>query len=386
MAVGGKRVPGAEPECSQNCQRIGQMKLHYCRTLAVAAVALTLAGALAAAAAPAGAIVGGVRSSAAGWQEIKTVTNDSTPAFSAIAAPGAGDVWAFETQADARPVAWHLSGSTWSTKPFPEPTTTSVGSAMATSASDVWAFTTFRVFRWDGASWQVSHVFSDKGSLPRTIAGGTATGPANAYAFLYSPTSPDQTWHYNGHSWSVDTAADGVFAASPLSASNIWAISQYTVRHYNGTRWTSTSLKRLLPKPSLLCPSGLTAIYAVSSHNIWAAGSGECEDEGGPLVLLHSNGSRWSKVALHHRYGTANQLVPDGAGGLWLVIAGASGSNSTVLHYVRGKLSQVALPISQPHFFIQGAAVGGGAAYLVGSAFTSFTTSVATAFVLRNDE
>jgi hypothetical protein len=320
---------------------------------------------------------------AARWQEIKTVTNRNLPAFSAIAAPGRHDVWAFETQAEARPVAWHLSGPTWRTKPFPEPTTTNVGSAVATSASDVWAFTALRVLHWNGASWKISHAFPDKGPQPPTIAGGTATSSANAYAFLFSPTGPDRTWHYNGHSWSRDRAADGVFAASSLSARNIWAIGRYTVRHYNGNRWTSTSLKRLLPTPSQLCPAGLTAIYAVSSRSIWAAGSGECEDEGGPLVLLHSNGSGWSKVTPKHRYGDADQLIPDGSGGLWLVISGASGSNSMVLHYAHGSLSRVSLPISQRHFFVQGAAFGGGSAFLVGTAFTSFTTSKATAFVLR---
>jgi hypothetical protein len=371
-------------KASDNSSGIGQMKLHdrmqYSGTLAAAVL---VAGLLAAVATPAGAAVSPARPSASRWHEIKTVTNRHSPAFSAMAALGAHDLWAFETQANARPVAWRLSGSTWGTKPFPEPTTTSVQSAVAISASDVWAFTAFRAFHWNGATWKISHAFPDKGPVPPTIAGGTATSSANAYAFLFSPTGPDRTWHYNGHSWSRDPAADGVFAASSLSARNIWAIGQYTVRHYNGSRWTSTSLKHLLPTPSQLCPSGLTDIYAVSSRSIWAAGSGECEDEGGPLVLLHSNGSRWSKVTLHHRYGTATQLVPDGSGGLWLVVGGASGSNSMVLHYAHGSLSQVSLPIRQRHFFIQGAAFGGGTAFLVGTAFTSFITSVATAFVLR---
>jgi hypothetical protein len=374
-------------KASEITSRIGQLTHHhrtrYSGVLAAGAVAVTAAGLLAAAAAPAGATVGPARASAARWVEIKTITNRNFPAFSAIAATGAHQAWAFETQANARPAAWHLSGSAWGTKPFPEPTTTSVQSAVATSASDAWAFTTFRVIHWNGASWKVSHVFPDHGNTPPTIAGGTATSSTNAYAFLFSFNGPDRTWHYNGHSWSRDPAADGVFAASSLSGRSIWAISQFTVRHYNGTRWTSTSLKSLLPKPSELCPSGLTAIYAVSSRNIWATGSGECEDEGGPLVLLHDNGSRWSKVTLHHRYGSASQVVPDGSGGLWLVIAGASGANSAVLHYAHGTLSQVKLPISQRHYFVDGATFGGGSVFLVGTAFGSETSSLATAFVLR---
>ncbi len=358
-------------------------RMQYSAALAAAAAAVTMAGLLAATATPAGAAVRPARPAAARWHEIKTVTNKHLPAFSAIAATGARNAWAFETQANARPVAWRLSGSAWGTKPFPEPTTTSVNSALAISASDAWSFTAFRVFHWNGASWKISHAFPDKGLVPPTIAGGTATSSSNAYAFLFSPSGPDRTWHYNGRKWSRDPAANGVFAASSLSARNIWAISQFTVRHYNGRRWTSTSLKGLLPTPSLLCPSGLTAIYAVSSRSIWAAGSGECEDEGGPLVLLHGNGSRWSKITLHHRYGSATEMIPDGSGGLWLVISGASGSNSSVLHYSHGSLTKVSLPISQHHFFIQGAAFGGGSAFLAGTAFTSDTTSVATAFVLR---
>jgi hypothetical protein len=41
----------------------------------------------------------------------------------------------------------------------------------------------------------------------------------------------------------------------------------------------------------------LTGIVAVSKHSVYAIGNGDLQDEGGPMVILHWNGSQWSRVA-----------------------------------------------------------------------------------------
>ena len=50
-----------------------------------------------------------------------------------------------------------------------------------------------------------------------------------------------------------------------------------------------------------------TGIIALSAKNVYAIGNGNAEDEGGPTVVLHYNGSKWAKVAAgSFGYGTTN--------------------------------------------------------------------------------
>jgi hypothetical protein len=71
------------------------------------------------------------------------------------------------------------------------------------------------------------------------------------------------------------------------------------------------------------------------------------ERNGGPLVLLHWNGHRWSKVA-GGLFGFGVQpvqpIISDGHGGLWIPMPGAGGQRSYLLHYAAGHLRVAALP------------------------------------------
>ena len=89
----------------------------------------------------------------------------------------------------------------------------------------------------------------------------------------------------------------------------------------------------------------MTGIYEQSRHSVYAIANGRQQDEGGPLVILHWNGSVWSKVAGgNFGFGTLQQLASDGHGGLWLPMPGAGGQKSYLLHYSGGHLTQAALP------------------------------------------
>jgi hypothetical protein len=68
---------------------------------------------------------------------------------------------------------------------------------------------------------------------------------------------------------------------------------------------------------------------------------------GGPIVILHYDGSTWTKVA-QYPVGNPGQPAYDGNGGFWLPARG--GGFAELLHYSGGKLVKVTLPggTSQP--------------------------------------
>ena len=136
---------------------------------------------------------------------------------------------------------------------------------------------------------------------------------------------------------------------SALSATNAWGFNGVDVEHWNGTKWTATSVKSLLPakNPHGLNDPGVAGVLALSNRNVYAIGSGGAEDEGGPLVVLHYNGSKWTKLAAgQFGNGPDPEFSYDGNGGLWLPMLGASGGTTFLVHYSAGKLTKAALPVA----------------------------------------
>ena len=152
-------------------------------------------------------------------------------------------------------------------------------------------------------------------------------------------------WHYNGRSWSQVASGHGLEGGSGLSASDIWAFDGADVAHWNGSTWSRKSLASLLPAKHLLNDPALTGIFEQSRHSVYAIANGQLQDEGGPLVLLHWNGSAWSKVAGgNFGFGELQQVSSDGHGGLWLPMPAFGGQKSYLLHYSNGRLTQATLP------------------------------------------
>jgi hypothetical protein len=127
------------------------------------------------------------------------------------------------------------------------------------------------------------------------------------------------------------------------------------VDHWTGAKWVSTSVKSLLPAAlkSHLNDPAVTGILALSATNVYAIGNGNQEDEGGPTVVLHYNGHKWSKLAGgQFGLGAGQQLSADGSGGLWLPMPGVDGEQSFLVHYSAGKLTKVALPIPATRVYL----------------------------------
>jgi hypothetical protein len=309
------------------------VKVRWAALVAVAAAAV--AGcAPAAVAAPA---------SASSWHIVKQVDyNGSNGVFTAVTAVSQDDGWAFDGYSKAH--AWQWNGSTWTQVPFPGQDNELVVAAAASSATNVWAFTQefglSRALRWNGQRWTVM------GSFSRAIGGAVVLGPSDVWVFG-TPELPGVdlgVWHYNGHAWSQVASGHGLQGGSGLSASDIWAFDGSDVAHWNGSTWSRTSVASLLPAKQQLNDPLLTGIYEQSSRSVYAIGNGNQEDEGGPFVLLHWNGSVWSKVAGGNFGFAFQQVASDGHGGLWLPMPGADGQKSYLLHYSDGQLTQAALP------------------------------------------
>jgi hypothetical protein len=282
------------------------------------------------------------------WKIVKTVRGNNNPSFTAVTATGRHSAWAFEaTSSPARiekPAAWRLSGSRWTRAPFPGKVGEDVTSAASTSPDDVWAVaynfysSRSRVLSWNGRDWAVTGSFSS--GFPADVV---PLSPRDAWFF-------DSTgaWHWNGHRWSRSPGAHDLSYGSALSPDSIWAIGATDVAHWNGHTWSRASVKGLLagcPREPDLCGPALSSIYAQSPDSVWAVGSGNRETIGGPVVVLHFNGHRWSRAALCDNCNNPRPVIPDGTGGLWVPIRGFEFQPSVMLHYAGGHLAFAALPV-----------------------------------------
>jgi hypothetical protein len=328
-----------------------------------AAVVLALAGTAAAA---------GTMAAPAAWHVVRHVNSGVFGGFTAVTAAGKAGGWAFDGY--SRPTAWQRSGSTWRQVAFPGQVGEQVVAAEATSATDVWAFTAngtrSRALRWNGRGWTVVKTFGQQ------VGGAVVLAADDVWAFGQQPFGSGRglaAWHYDGRTWSQAASGDGLEGGSGLSARDIWAFAGTDVAQWNGRTWSRTSVARLLPAKFLLNDPAVVGIDAQSRSSVYALGSGNAEDEGGPLVILHYNGHTWARVAEGNwGIGTSpiQQVSSDGHGGLWIPMPGFGGRPSYLLHYWGGHVTEAALPASARRIDVQDVALIPGTAELLGAGFT----------------
>lgn len=221
----------------------------------------------------------------------------------AVAASSPGSAWVFATDAGTRlrPIAWRLSGSSWTQVPFPGWRGEDIDALGASSPTNAWAFTSAnRAVHWNGRAWRVVAGFPG-----RDIGDAVVIGRSDVWVFSNPYTHVGTngshiTWHYDGRAWARVPAAAWLQSASSTSASDIWAAGgarDAVIGHWNGTAWDNVSVASLLPPRTQYCGPQVTDVYAVSAADAWATGWQGCQDTGGPAVLLHYAGGRWHRVA-----------------------------------------------------------------------------------------
>lgn len=306
------------------------------------------------------------------WHIVKQVHSGPAGQFTAVTAAGRNGGWAFN--GETGPTAWERDGQVWKQMPFPKLSLAGqVVAARATSPDNVWAFTndgaSSSALRWNGSAWKVMHTFR------RSVGGAVVFGPDNVWVFgvPYIPGAYLGAVHYNGHSWTAVRGGARLEGGSGLSPSDIWAFDGANVAHWNGSGWTRTSVAGLLPARNPLNAPAVTGIYVQSADSVYATGSGNQQDEGGPLVLLHYNGRTWTKVAGgNYGFGTSplQQVAPDGHGGLWLPMPGFDGQKSYLLHYANGTLAPATLPVPSSKINIDSVAPIPGTTEMLAGGFT----------------
>jgi hypothetical protein len=218
-------------------------------------------------------------------------------------------------------------------------------------------------------SGQLGHLFG--------ISADSATDAWAVGDYFNQGTQADETQavHWNGTNWSrvvsPNPGGAGVGGYSFLggvstdSATDAWAVGNYTnpttqatetlVLHWNGTQWTKVAS----PSPGGLAngnSSILNSVSAYSATDVWAAGYFYNPAKGAtqPLIL-HWNGTRWSKVASPSPGGTANGdsselfgISADSATDAWSVgeygVPTTGATDTLILHWNGIHWSKVASP------------------------------------------
>jgi hypothetical protein len=318
---------------------------------AIAWIAAGVAGLLATGGAgAAGAAVGAHPVAGPRWNIVKSIKTNPDGDFTAVVATGKTTAWAFNGFASpGGETAWERTGSTWKQVTFPGKSTEYVALAGATSPSNVWAFandvsfSSSRVLRWTGSKWAVVRTFGGN------IVGATVLSSKDVWVFgeAESFVPAIGVWHYDGRTWKQ--VAKNIGGGSALSDHDVWAFTKTSVEHWNGKKRTATSVKNLLPAVQRggLNDPRLVGILALSDSDVFAIGSAEAQDEGGPVVVLQYNGHKWVKRATgEFGYGPLDGFSYDGSGGLWLPMDGPVDGTSYLVHYAAGKLTKAALPVN----------------------------------------
>jgi hypothetical protein len=298
-----------------------------------------------------------------------------------ISAPSASDVWAVagvdlsSTDGAAVPLVEHWNGRTWSQVRLPG-SWYAPFSIAASSSTNVWVSGSTgdgnspgrpSWAHWNGATWTSGTL-----PVPQEPAGTSTSVEIDA---LVAP-SVGEVWvagytvtdypgqigspgpfgfltNYDGHAWrtyQVDAVAE-IDGLSALGPADVWAAGSAqqdfftnwsmsnALLHWTGASWRSVPVpadQQVTSAQSTLEES-FDDVVATSAHGAWVVGDlteGPHAGYSGPGAA-YWNGSRWTVYGLPaqpQEDETQQQLMyaaPDGSGGLWAIMQGASELSTT---------------------------------------------------------
>ncbi len=264
-----------------------------------------------------------LRKGTAGWSAVPAPSPGGQAMLVAVSADSASDAWAVGSDdGGEKNLYLHWNGSEWKQVPGPTPDGSVLTGVTAISPSDALAVGSYTspsgatvtlALRWNGKSW-AKQATPDPSSSDNELLGVTAASPTSAWAagFSLDPQSRDETLilHWNGTTWqqasapavaSFGTRLSGIAAGS---ASDVWAVGQFysaaqadqpLILHWNGTTWSRATLPGAGSKTEMLF-----GVTSVSPACAWAVGRGPCI---GPSVncpsqslTMHWNGTSWKVV------------------------------------------------------------------------------------------
>ena len=181
------------------------------------------------------------------------------------------------------------------------------------------------------------------------LMGVAVLSPCDAWAVGgYEPT---QTLiaHWDGAAWTqVPSPSPGTEASlravSPVSPTDIWAVGEYfdgsafrtLTMHWGGGTWTQ------VPSPNVsgTTNDSLTAVRATSATDVWAVGNYTNSNNVSQTLILHWNGSAWTRVPSPNPGGPVRDQELDSVAGVSAQNAWAVGfyynggfDKSIILHW-----------------------------------------------------
>lgn len=236
-----------------------------------------------------------------------------------------------------------------------------VGASVAASAEgSAWIFVTREndelgtsevdAVEWKGRSWSAVHDFGASGP-----GDPIASGPDDVWGFGADNGKP---WgvHYNGKSWSRVSIPVTVSQASGTAAAGDWLTGAVAaqpklveVLHWSKGAWSNAPLPKIsVPTGDQMLPG---IIAAATATDVWVSVGVGPSPQRPPatIVLLHWNGTAWSKVSLPKGVNLDGGLASDGHGGAWVASDGFSQpgqiSAVTMWHYSGGGWTHVPAPV-----------------------------------------
>jgi len=257
--------------------------------------------------------------------------NPSANSLRGVVALSSNDVWAvgYAGNNPGRTLIIHWNGTQWSVVPSPNvggDLTNILYSIAAIAPNDIWAVGYYSnggqrtlTMHWDGVQWSIV-TSPNPGNSDRYLHDIAAASSNDVWAvgtYVTNSAFHTLTIHWDGTQWSVVRTPDegnvlgGVAIAAP---NDVWAVGQNAVTgqqspgplmlHWDGSSWA------VVPGPYI--PGGnssLNAVTAISANNVWAAGWNNGSNPSSQTLIMHWDGSEWSRADSPNPSFSTNELT-----------------------------------------------------------------------------
>jgi hypothetical protein len=276
------------------------------------------------------------------WAKVKSPNPGGTTSNSyleGVAAVSPTDAWAVgyylpAAGASSTPLILHWNGTSWARATAPNPGNATLASVSVVSATSIWATGSYTpsggqqqtlMLHWNGTKWSRATTpnpgVAPYGDYLQQVKAISATD-AWAGGAYYASNGHFQTLmlHWNGKAWTQVSspnpgpanASDYVTGIGATSATNAWAIGQYSSidgpgpfsMHLKGSAWTQVST----PAPSGSTGTVLNGLSPLTATSAWAVGSSDTTSASLSLVLRW-NGKVWAQATSPNPGGTTGEDV-----------------------------------------------------------------------------
>ena len=277
------------------------------------------------------------------WHVVGAIPGDPSGQVAAVVPTGETSGYAFTNGTAKVPAAYERTGATtWKQIAFPGNSSETVVAAQASSAGNVWAFENNSANGESVALKLVNGNWVAMKTFPEQIGGISVLSSTEVWVYGERGTSaeaPLGVYDFDGSAWHKVAAT--LQGGGEVGIDDIWGYSGTIAAHYVAGQWTGTDLAPLLKTTATDHPA-IYHVLSLSDNNVYAVGVANDVTSSEPVVILHFNGTAWSKVAVSSVHGFPAVLAPDGEGGLWISVSGTG--YSTMLHYSDGEVTQATLP------------------------------------------